>query len=103
MEWKTKRQILFQKDSSGKPKEKKQKPTKKAETTQNSTNPENKGNSSVLYKWLGNHLLINLNGLCKKVGYDRANLIKNMESGKELKPELKVKFIEILKEYGYAE
>lgn len=57
--------------------------------------------SKVLYQWLKTHPLINLNGLCKIVKFDRANLIKNMKSGKELKPEILNKFWLILADYGF--
>lgn len=56
-----------------------------------------------VYDWLRERPLINLNGLCKQIGYDRGNLIRNMAAGKELKPELMKKLKEALKPYGYAE
>lgn len=58
--------------------------------------------SERLYKWLKSHPLVNLNGVCKKVGVDRANFLKMGEKGKELKPEIIQSFVNILKEYGYA-
>ena len=56
-----------------------------------------------LYKWLSIHPLINLNGLCKIVGADRANLIKYWKAERELNEVLLNKIIAELKKYGYAE
>lgn len=62
-----------------------------------------KERSEKLYKWLELHPLINLNGLCKKTGADRANFIKSTTKTSELKEDLLLKFIKELKIYGYAE
>lgn len=58
--------------------------------------------SDRLYKWLKMHPLINLNGLCKRAGMDRANFLKMSGKGKELKQEIIESFINILKNYGYS-
>jgi hypothetical protein len=59
--------------------------------------------SKRLYKWISTHPLINLNGLCKNTGADRANFMKMAVAEKELKSEVLNKFITELIPYGYTE
>lgn len=100
--WEMKRQVLFQKGKTTND-------TAIKKTDKAKAAPESKKEvkiattSKSLYDWLETHELINLAGLCKKVGYDRANFVNGWGSGKELKPEVLAKFIEILKSYGYAQ
>lgn len=59
--------------------------------------------SERLYNWLKERPFINLNGVCKKIGFDRANFMKWMSRGKSLNQELLDKIVAELKNYGYAE
>jgi len=59
--------------------------------------------SKALYNWLKSHPLINLNGLCKEVGVDRANFKKWMDAEKELKDSMFDKFWHVLGNYGFAQ
>lgn len=99
--WDTNRQVLFQKGkATEEPIIKKVDKAKPA--------PESKKEAKIaitsksLYDWLDSHELINLAGLCKKVGYDRANFVNGIGSGRELKPEVLKKFEIELEKYGYV-
>lgn len=58
--------------------------------------------SEMIYDWVKAHPLINLNGVCKAVGIDRANFLKMAAKNKELKSEVIESFVKILTEYGYT-
>ena len=62
-----------------------------------------KERSVMVYKWISDHPMIYLNGVCKLAQIDRANFIKAMKKEKKLKAEIIIKLIEQLKKYGYAE
>lgn len=58
--------------------------------------------SKRLYKWLREHKLINVNGLCIIVDVDRANFLKGAKKDKPLKEEVFDKFFKELSNYGFS-
>lgn len=56
-----------------------------------------------IYSWIQDRPFLNLNGICTKLGVDRANFVKAMKANKPLKDDIKAKLITELKNYGYAE
>ena len=58
--------------------------------------------SVSIYKWLSIRPFINLNGVCLKVGIDRANFVKGMAKDKELKKEQLDNLEKELNQYGYS-
>ena len=90
MDKKMKRQILFKATTAPK-----SKALKKVEQSPQETKD--------VYKWLQSRPLLNLNGICLKVGVDRANFAKSMKANRPLKKEIMAKLLEELKLYGYAE
>lgn len=93
------RQILFKKEKN---KDAPAESNKSQKQVENKPASEIKVSSKSLYDWLGSHELINLNGACKKVGYDRGNFVKAMGSNKDLPASTLTKFVNLFKEYGYA-
>lgn len=91
MDKKLKRQIIFKQTADG------QKVPKQLQKANTATEPNN------LYLWIKERPFLNLNGICNKIGIDRANFAKAMAANKPIKKEIRIKLIEELKQYGYAE
>lgn len=108
MDKKMTRQILFKKgEAVAEPVVKKKKPENPVEKPKEEIKIKSEltlqERSKKIYDWLDDKPLINLNGVCIKVGIDRANFVKGMGKNKELKEDVLNKIVAELNQYGYSE
>ena len=97
----TKRQILYKPGATvdTKKEDKKEKDIVEVEPPKPKSLQEK---SEILYDWVGEHPLFNLNGVCVKIGVDRSNFMKGKAKGKELSEDVLSKFEKELKDYGFS-
>lgn len=61
-----------------------------------------KATAQDIYKFLREHPLIKIGGLCKVIGSDKSNFYTSMKNGHNLPQEKIDKIVEILKNYGWS-
>ena len=75
---------------------------KVASVPKNAPETPQKATAQDIYKFLREHPLIKIGGLCKVIRSDKSNFYTSMKNGHNLPQEKIDKIVEILKNYGWS-